>query len=177
MIRSLIAVAMLAMPLAATAQTCQLDFDFVTDVEHGTLAANSTLRGRVDFTVDRREHYNIEGSDTTSYYVRGAVTIKAPDGTSISGDIGVVHIIRTPYTGDYISVDGRDPVGDLGGKTIYEAPMLVTVYSAPETLTNSELPKTTADWNVLGKRQVFQVHTALNGSLHGKISRLEAACD
>lgn len=56
-------------------------------------------------------------------------------------------------------------------------PMLVTLYAAPGTLTTSALPQTTADWNRLAKRRVFQVHTPNAMAIfYGAIEQLSGSC-
>jgi len=58
------------------------------------------------------------------------------------------------------------------------APMLVTFYASPVTLTTSDMPRTLADWNQLSKRRVFQVHTPdAMATFYGDFENLAGGCE
>ena len=115
-----------------------------------------TLTGTVEFTVQSSWR---QGSETVSYFSAGTMTVERAGQGAVTGRIGVVHVIRTPHTADYISIDATGAAGDLGGRLSYADPMLVTLYARPGTLPGSDLPRTEAEWNILAPRRDFQVHT------------------
>lgn len=160
----------------AHAQTdCRVSFDVYTTKDHGTLAAGSLLNGTVTFTATEEYRQDVE---TLSYLSTGTTRLTAADGTEVTGNIGVVHVVRTPYTADYISIDATGVSGNLGGVESYEDPMLVTLYAAPLTLQTSDLPETPDDWNLLSKRRMFQVHTPdTMAILPGTIENLTGSCE
>ena len=56
------------------------------------------------------------------------IRLAVPGRGAVTGQIGVVHVVRAPYTADYISFDASRASGDLGGRISYADPMLVTLY-------------------------------------------------
>ena len=161
---------------SVAAQTnCTVRFDVITAKDHGTIAAGSLLSGTVTFAATEEYRQDVE---TLSYLSNGTTQLTAADGTQVTGNIGVVHVVRTPYTADYISIDATGVTGNLGGVESYEDPMLVTLYAAPLTLQTSALPATSDDWNLLSKRRMFQVHTPdTMAILPGTIENLTGSCE
>ena len=158
----------------ANAEHCTLTFSVAAENTIGTVNPSDALTGSIDFTV--RSAWQ-QDAETVSYKTSGTLRLAAAGRGEVTGAIKVVHVVRTPYTADYISIDAVDVKGDLGGQERYADPMLVTLYAAPVTLTTSALPKTNADWNVLSKRRFFQVHTPTTmATFYGPITRISGNC-
>lgn len=159
---------------AATATHCTAKFDIRANHDHGTVAMGSMLHG----TIDLRSTESVWSENKTlSHLSEGTMEITAEDGSSVDGRISVVHVVRTPEIADYVSFDAGHVHGDLGGVTEYEDPMLVTLYGPPATLDTPELPRSEGDWNLLGKRMVFQVHTPdTMGTFSGVIEGWHGSC-
>ncbi len=155
-------------PASATAQTCTLTLSIQTEAIHGTHAEGTNLQAEMTFTPTRQMRM---GSEATAYLTDGAVQITGPDGTGLSGRLGVIHIVRAPHWADYMSFDIVDVTGDLGGVTDYEDPMLLSFYAERGEVASFELPTTQTDFAQFDRRQTFQVHTpdtmwTLPGSVH-----------
>ena len=125
-------------PLDARAElpepiTCKLAFDVTAEVAHGSVNPGDQLRGSIEFSTGEVWQAN----EARSFKARGKMVVSHPDHGAVSGDVWVVHVSRTPYFVDYISIDARDARGDLGGVELYFDPML-----SPST-------PTAADWRTL----------------------------
>lgn len=153
--------------------TCKLGFDVTAEIAHGTVAAGDELHGDVTFTTSDVWQKN----EARSFKAEGKMVLSHPDHGTVSGDVWVVHVSRTPYFVDYISVDARDAKGDLGGIEKYFDPMLVTVYTKGGGLTTFELPKQSRGWNALTSKRTFQVHTrTATQTFYGVVGRMEGQC-
>lgn len=153
---------------------CQLDFEVLAENAVGSIAPGERLQGNVSFTVVSSLR---QGSETVSYITEGTMRVAAENRGAIAGKIRRVHVIRTPYTADYISIDAAKVAGDLGGEHSYADPMLLTLYAAPGTLQSSDVPGTESEWNALSKRRVFQVHTpTATEAFFGSVERLTGSC-
>ena len=118
------------------------------------------------------------GQETVSYLSSGTLRVTADDGSSVTGTIRAIHVVRTPHFADYVSFDANKVSGDLGGVTAYEDPMLVTLFAPRGSLQSFDLPKTTEGWQALQRRRVFQVHTPdTMWTLPGRVSEFEAQCE
>lgn len=148
--------ALLVWPVAGLAQTCTLSLSIITEAVHGNLATGTILQAEVNYVPTRRMRM---GSETTSYLTDGAVEIAGPDGTTLTGRLGVIHVVRAPHWADYMSFDIVDVSGDLGGVTQYEDPMLFSFYAGRGKLETFDLPTTPAALDTFSRRRTFQVHT------------------
>ena len=161
-------------PAFGETRSCTLTFDLVAGNGIGAISAGERLAGTIEFAT--RSSWN-QDEETVSYHSDGTITVERAGQGAVRGQIRVVHVIRTPYTADYISIDAHGAAGDLGGRRSYADPMLVTLYAAPGTLASSELPRNTADWNQLSKRRVFQVHTPdAMATFYGDIENVSGQC-
>lgn len=147
---------LIALPVVAQAQTCRLTLSILTEAPHGTLPQGTTLRGDVAYTPD---HAMRMGSESVAYLTDGAVLITGPDGSSITGRLKVIHVVRAPHWADYMSFDIDNVVGNLGGVTDYEDPMLFSFYAERGEVASFDLPRTLAAINQFDRRRTFQVHT------------------
>jgi len=145
-----------ANPVQAQNQTCTLTFDVIAGNALGTIRPGEHLTGKVEFSTARSWY---QDKETLSYFSNGKISVTHHDKGTVRAHVRVVHVVRTPYTADYISIDANHAEGNLGGEKSYEDPMLITFYSKPGTLTTFDLPRTNEDWNRLSKRRFFQVHT------------------
>jgi len=143
-------------PLAAAAQDCTLHLSIRTEAPHGALAEGTTLQAEISYSPTRRMRM---GSEATAYLTDGAVAITGPDGSGLTGRLGVIHVVRAPHWADYMSFDIVDVSGDLGGITDYEDPMLFSFYAERGEIVSFDLPTTPAAFGQFDRRQTFQVHT------------------
>jgi hypothetical protein len=161
-------------PSMAKDQTCTLTFDVIAGNALGTINPGEQLAGKIEFSTTKSW---LQDKETLSYFSDGKVSVTHPDKGSVQGHVRVVHVVRTPYTADYISIDANLAKGNLGGEKSYEDPMLITFYSPPGTLSTSELPRTTAEWNRLSKRRFFQVHTPdAMSTFYGDFNNVTGQC-
>ncbi|MEX3015478.1 hypothetical protein [Gymnodinialimonas hymeniacidonis] len=163
-----LAVLLLLIATPATAQTCTLTLSIRTEAIHGAHPEGTSLQAELTFTPTRRMRM---GAEATAYLTDGTVQITGPDGTGLTGRLGVVHIVRAPHWADYMSFDIVDVAGDLGGVTDYEDPMLLSFYAERGEVASFNLPTTQAAFDQFDRRQTFQVHTpdtmwTLPGSVH-----------
>ncbi len=164
----------LAEPAQAAETRCEIAFEFLAENEVGSIAPGERLTGSIAFSVRSSLR---QGAETVSYLAEGRMRVAAEGRGAVEGRVGVVHVIRTPYTADYISIDASKVAGDLGGERSYADPMLLTLYAAPGTLESSDIPRSEADWNALDKRRVFQVHTpTATEAFFGSVDRLTGSC-
>lgn len=169
--------AAVALPSHAVAEdfNCSLSFDVIAGNALGTIKPGERLKGRVAFKTVSAWQQDIE---TLSYKSDGRITVTHPTKGEVRATVRVVHVVRTPYIADYISIDAHLAEGNLGGETRYEDPMLITFYAPPVTLTTSGMPRTLADWNQLSKRRVFQVHTPdAMATFYGDFVNLAGGCE
>ena len=171
------ALAFLAFSQSASAENfeCAMTFDVIAGNALGSVKPGDRLKGRVDFKTKSAWQQDVE---TLSYASDGNIVITHPSEGTVRAKVRVVHVVRTPYIADYISMDAHLAEGNLGGETRYEDPMLVTFYAPPVTLTTSDIPRTLADWNQLSKRRVFQVHTPdAMATFYGDFENLAGGCE
>lgn len=167
-------IAALAVANPGDAATCSAQFDIISGADHGSLPTGTVLKGQINYDEGRAMQM---GPETRSYLASGIMRVTAPDGTSITGSLRVIHLVRTPYFADYVSFDIKDVGGDLGGVTDYEDPMLVTFFAPRGSLESFDLPRSTKDWQALSKRREFQVHTPdTMQTLPGKVEGFRARC-
>lgn len=163
-------------PFSVNAETisCEISFNVTAGNNHGTIIPGDQLQGIVKFTTKSTWQQDVE---TASYFSSGEFIVKHPDHGQVKSEVRVVHVVRTPYIADYISIDAHLAEGNLGGQTRYEDPMLLTFYAKPGTLSSSRLPRDTAAWNQLSKRQVFQVHTPdAMSTFYGDFETIKGDC-
>lgn len=160
---------------AAANQHCRLEFKVVADNEIGSISAGDELQGTINFTTPSSWE---QDEETVSYETEGTMVLSANNGRgSVRGNVGVVHVVRSPYTADYIAVDITAVTGDLGGQHQYVDPMLVRLYGDRETLTTYDLPTNDIEWNALSQRKFFQVYTPTTAdTFNGPIENLKGTC-
>ncbi|MEO1613520.1 MAG: hypothetical protein AAFU55_14380 [Pseudomonadota bacterium] len=162
-------------PVAAFAANCAGVFEVETAAAHGTLPTGAILKGEIAYDEGRAMKM---GDETVSYLSTGAVKINAPDGTSITASLRVIHMTRTPWFADWASFDAKDVKGDLGSITDYEDPLLLSLYAPRGSLESFDLPKDADGWATMSERRDFQVHTPdTMWTLPGKITSFEVACE
>jgi len=167
-------IAILSSAAVAADVHCDLTFDVISGNTLGTVKPGERLKGRVEFTTTSSWQQDIE---TLSYKSDGDIVVTHPSEGAVRAKVRVVHVVRTPYIADYISIDAHLAEGNLGGETRYEDPMLITFYAPPVTLSTSDIPKTMADWSQLSKRRVFQVHTPdAMATFYGDFENLGGGC-
>ncbi len=155
-------------------EKCSLTFTVLAENSIGTINPGDRINGTMDFHVLATMP---QGDDTISYTTQGTMTLGDAELGTVKGKLGRVHVVRAPYTADYISIDASDVSGSLGGVQKYFAPMLVTVYAKAGTLTTFDLPRDTQEWNVPSKRRVFQVHTlTAPDRFFGVVETLSGTC-
>lgn len=114
--------------------------------------------------------------EALSYSAAGEITITGPDGTAVTGQISYVHVMRTPYTAEYISINASGVSGALGGETRYEDLMLITLYAKPGALPGAGFPASDG-WQLSDTRRTFQVHTPDRMAIFpAQIDALKAQC-
>ena len=166
---------LLLCPYALHAQSCTLRFSVLTEAAHGDLAEGTALEAEMRYTPNRRMRM---GSEATAYLTDGTVRVTGPDGTGLTGRLGVIHVVRAPHWADYLSFDIVDVAGDLGGVTAYEDPMLLSFYADRGELTSFDLPVTQAELAQFDRRRTFQVHTPdTMWTLPGALRRPLITCD
>ena len=165
----------LCIPMAGFAsETCTVEFDFRAVNEIGTIISGDHLKGAMTFTVDREWQ---QGPETRSYFANGPITLSGMGTGQVTGEVYVVHVVRTTHTWDYISIVAGKVKGNLGGEMRYHDPMVFTLADKPETLDSFELPTSTADWNRLSRTQKFQFHTPdANQIFYGTVSDVQGNC-
>ena len=165
----------LCIPTAGFAsETCTLEFDFRAVNGIGTIGPGDPLKGAMTFTVDREWQ---QGPETRSYYANGPITLSGMGTGKVTGEVYVIHVVRTTHTWDYISIVAGKVEGNLGGETRYHDPMVFTLADKPGTLESFELPTSTEDWNRLSRTQKFQFHTPdANQIFYGTISDVQGNC-
>ena len=155
-------------------EKCTLEFEFRAVNEIGTIGPSDPLKGAMTFTVDREWQ---QGSETRSYYAKGSITLSGMGTGQVTGEVYVVHVVRTTHTWDYISIVAGKVHGDLGGETRYHDPMVFTLADKPGTLESFELPTSTEDWNHLSRTQKFQFHTPdANQIFYGTVTDVQGKC-
>lgn len=153
---------------------CKLTFDVITGNALGTVKPGDTLKGEVAFKTTSSWQQDVE---TKSYTSDGTIAVSHPDAGSVNAKVRVVHVVRTPYIADYISIDAHMATGNLGGERRYEDPMLITFYAPRVTLRTFDIPRTLMDWAQLSKRRVFQVHTPdAMATFYGDLKNLQGGC-
>ncbi len=153
---------------------CNLNFTMVAENDVGSIKPGEKLSGSVFFEVISAD---FSDEETMSYATRGKLRVNAKDKGSVEADIRVVHVVRSPYVGDYISVDAWHSTGDLGGETRFEDPMLITFYADIGTLASYDIPRNVSDWAALSKRRTWQVHTPTTlETFYGPVVSLEGKC-
>ncbi|RED14324.1 hypothetical protein [Pontivivens insulae] len=158
---------------AAHAQDCSLSFEMEAGNAIGTILPGTPLQGEATYTITGVWQ---ERDTTTSYYSEGSMTVTAPDGSSVTADVTTVHVIRTPWTADYVSFDATDAAGDLGGESRYVDPMLLTLFGRPGVLKDFGMPSG-EDWEALDVRRTFQVHTPTTMEVFiGPVTAFEGTC-
>ena len=167
--------ALLFLPVMTEAQTCQLSLTIETGAPHGTLSAQTELAAEITYTPTRVMRM---GTESMAYLTDGSVKISGPSGTGLTGQLGVIHVVRAPHWADYLSFDVKDVTGDLGGVTDYEDPMLFTFYAVRGQIASFDLPKTGPALRQFDQKQTFQVHTPdTMWTLPGTIMVPELQCD
>ncbi len=162
-------------PVAVQAQTCTLTASILTEAPHGGLVEGTTLKAALTYTPIRRMRM---GAESTAYFTDGTVRITGPDGTGLTGRLGVIHVVRAPHWADYLSFDIVDVTGNLGGVTDYEDPMLFTFYAERGEITTFDLPTTPAAFGNFDRRRTFQVHTPdTMWTLPGAVHNPDIACN
>ncbi|MBO6520519.1 MAG: hypothetical protein JJ900_08765 [Rhodospirillales bacterium] len=162
-------------PANAQSFDCALSFEVVAGNTLGTVTPGDRLKGMLTFKTTSAWQQDIE---TLSYAADGQVSVTHPSAGTVHAKVRVVHVVRTPYIADYISIDAHEAGGNLGGENRYEDPMLVTFYAPPVTLETSDIPRTLQDWNQLRKRRVFQVHTPdAMATFYGDFENLKGGCE
>lgn len=153
---------------------CALTFDVVAGNALGSVKPGDRLKGGLSFATTSAWQQDVE---TKSYMSDGTIVVTHPNAGSVRAKVRVVHVVRTPYIADYISVDAHKAEGNLGGESRYEDPMLVTFYAPRLTLTTFDIPRTLDDWGQLSKRRVFQVHTPdAMATFYGDFENLGGGC-
>ncbi|WP_338550075.1 hypothetical protein [Roseovarius phycicola] len=162
-------------PLTAQAAECLATFQIETEADHGTLPSGSILQGEIAYSEGRALRM---GNETVSYLSTGTIRVVALDGSSVSGVVRAVHMVRTPHFADYASFDAKNVDGNLGGISAYEDPLLITLFAPRGSLESFDLPKDTEGWTALSRRQVFQVHTPdTMWTLPGRVFDFEVMCE
>lgn len=162
-------------PFAVEAQNCTLTLSILTEAAHGALEEGSALSAEVTYRPDRRMRM---GSESTAHFTEGTMKISGPDGTSLTGKLKVIHVVRAPHWADYMSFDVVDVIGDLGGVEDYQDPMLLSFYAARGETASFDLPTTQAAFDQYNRRRFFQVHTPdTMWTLPGTILDPVIACD
>ncbi len=112
-----------------------------------------------------------------SYLSTGTIRVVAPNGSSVSGVVRAVHMVRTPHFADYASFDAKDVDGNLGGISAYEDPLLITLFAPRASQESFDLHKDTERWTALSRWQVFEVHTPdTMWTLPGRVFDFKAMC-
>lgn len=158
----------------ASGENCQVTFQLIAENGIGTIAPGEVLQGSISFTVLSAWR---QDEETVSYTTNGTMMLSREGHGSVFGHVAIVHVVRSPYTADYIAVDATQVVGDLGGQQTYVDPMLVRLYGPRNTLTSFDLPTNDAEWNILSERRIFQVYTPTTAdTFNGPISNLTGTC-
>ncbi len=162
--------ALLALPTASAAATCELEFRFEVTQGVGTIRPGTELPGHASFTTG--ESMRQEGG-VVAHLATGQMTI----GDNISGPVWAIITTSRDFTADLVGIYAQDVTGFSFAGIEFAGPMVITLFGQPGTMAEAVPPRTQEEWDALSLRRVVSLHAHGRDMLSGDIIELLADCE